>query len=462
MLEVILTTKPKEEAKTKVFVLGKKDKIPAIYKMQAKLQNFKPEKGKIITFWQDDDQIVLCGMGEKTSKLDWQEAGSGIYNTIEKSEKALITAPDDEKALALVYGILLGSYSFDKYKTGKKAEDFPALEQLIVKVKNEKKATETYKNYVALVTGVRYARDLCNEPANCLTPEIFARDIKRLGYLGLDVEVLDKDNLHLKGLGLIEAVGKGAANDPKMVIISWRGNRKSKDYDWGLVGKGVCFDAGGLSLKTTQGMLEMKQDMSGAAAVVATIKALALQRIKKNLLAIVALVENMPDGNAMKVGDVYTSYIGKTVEVNNTDAEGRLIVADALSYMQKNYKVKRIIDVTTLGSFNGVLGKVYGGMFANDDNLADELLKAGEISGENLWRMPLNEQYHKTITSTIADIKNVAPEAKASIISAAFLEEFIEKDTKWAHIDMSNMRMDNKGLAAGFGVKLLNELIRNN
>ena len=184
-----------------------------------------------------------------------------------------------------------------------------------------------------------------------------------------------------------------------------------------------------------------------------------VQKQKKNLLAIVALVENMPDGNAMKVGDVYTSYSGKTVEVNNTDAEGRLIVADALSFMQKNYKVKKIVDVTTLGSFNGVLGKVYGGMFANDEKLATDLLKAGEASGELLWRMPLNKQYGKALKSTVADIKNVAPDAKASIVSAAFLESFIEKGTKWAHIDMSNMRMDGKGLAAGFGVKLLNELI---
>ncbi len=461
MLEVILTAKPKEDVKTKVFVLSKKDKIPAIYKEQAKLQGFKPEKGKIITFWQDGLSIVLYGLGENVAKLDWQEAGRNLYSKIEKEEKALILVSNDAAALEVVFGVLQASYSFDKYKTNKKPEDFPVLEQLIVKVKNEKKATETYKNYVALYTGVRYARDLCNEPANCLTPEIFARDIKRLEYLGLDVEILDKDNLHLKGLGLIEAVGKGAANEPKLVVISWRGNRKAKEYDLGLVGKGVCFDAGGLSLKTTQGMLEMKQDMSGAAAVVATMKTAALQRTKKNLLAMVALVENMPDGNAMKVGDVYTSYAGKTVEVNNTDAEGRLIVADGLSYMQKNYKVKRIIDVTTLGSLNGVLGKVYGGMFANDDRLADELLKASEESGERLWRMPLNKQYRKALDSTVADIKNVAPDAKASIVSAAFLAEFVEKGTKWAHIDMSNMRMDNKGLAAGFGVKLLNEYIRN-
>ena len=462
MLEVILTAKIDEEIKTKVWALDKNDKIPSRYKPQAKAQNFQAQVDKIVSFWHDEEQIVLCGLGKNPTPVDWQKVGSNLYGKIARAEKALITVNDDANALALVYGILLGSYSFDKYQTNKKPEDFPALEQLIVKVKNVKKATEVYKDYVALATGVRYARDLCNEPANCLTPEIFAKDIKRLEYLGLDVEILDKDNLHLKGLGLIEAVGKGSVNDPKMVIISWRGNRKSKDYDWGLVGKGVCFDAGGLSLKTTQGMLEMKQDMSGAAAVAATMKALALQRVKKNILAIAALVENMPDGNAMKVGDVYTSYCGKTVEVNNTDAEGRLIVADALSYMQKNYKVKKIVDVTTLGSLNGVLGKVYGGMFANDDNLADELLKAGEISGENLWRMPLNEQYHKALASTVADIKNVAPEAKASITSAAFLEEFIEKDTKWAHIDMSNMRMDNKGLAAGFGVRLLNKLIRNN
>lgn len=461
MLEVIFTTKPDDAISTKVFILAKGDKLPIAYKEQAKKQDFKNDKGKFAEFWNDDQQIVLCGIGEKSSMLDWQELGKNLYAKIEKSERVAIYAKNDDLVLNLVYGVLQGSYCFDKYRTNKEPNEFPALEQLIVKVKNEKKSTEEYKKYVALYTGIRYARDLCNEPANCLTPDIFAKDIKRLEYLGLDVEVLDKDNLYLKGLGLIEAVGKGSTNEPKMVIVSWKGNRNSKEYDLGLIGKGVCFDAGGLSLKSTQGMLEMKQDMSGAAAVVATMKSTALQRVKKNLLAIVALVENMPDGNAMKVGDVYTSYSGKTVEVNNTDAEGRLIVADALSYMQKNYKVKKIVDVTTLGSFNGVLGKVYGGMFANDEKLATDLLKAGEISGELLWRMPLNKQYGKALKSTVADIKNVAPDAKASVVSAAFLESFIEKGMKWAHIDMSNMRMDNKGLAAGFGVKLLNELIRN-
>lgn len=461
MLEVILTARPDKSVKTQVVVLSKGDRMPAAYKEQAKQQNFKCEKSKMIDFWIEDQQIVLCGIDDKASMLDWQGLGKKLYAKIEKSEKAVVYAKNDETALNLVYGVLQGSYGFDKYKTSKKPEDFPLLEQLIVKVKNEKKSTEEYKKYVALYTGIRYCRDLCNEPANCLTPDIFAHDIKRLEYLGLDIEVLDKDNLHLKGLGLIEAVGKGSTNDPKMVIISWKGNRNKKEFDLGLVGKGVCFDSGGVSLKTTQGMLEMKQDMSGAAAVVAAMKATALQRIKKNLLAIVALVENMPDGNAMKVGDIYTSYSGKTVEVNNTDAEGRLIVADALSYMQKNYKVKKIVDVTTLGSFNGVLGKVYGGMFANDDALATDLIKAGDETGELLWRMPLHEQYSKALKSTVADIKNVAPDAKASITSAAFLESFIEKGTKWAHIDMSNMRMDKNGLALGFGVKLLNEVIRN-
>ncbi|MBQ9235823.1 MAG: leucyl aminopeptidase family protein [Alphaproteobacteria bacterium] len=461
MLEVVLTAKGDDKIKTKVVVWQKGDKIPAAYRKQAEYQGFDFAKGKVVELWDKDERVIVYSVGEKPDNADMQEAGKELYAKLEKTERAMLSARDDEAALTVTYGILQGSYSFDKYKTTKKPEEFPALEQLVVKVKNEKKAAEAYKDYVALYTGIRYARDLCNEPANCLTPEIFSRDIKRLEYLGLDVEILDKDNLSLKGLGLIEAVGKGSVNAPKMVIVSWKGNRKTKEYDLGLVGKGVCFDAGGLSLKTTQGMLEMKQDMSGAAAVVAVMKTAALQRCKKNLLAIVALVENMPDGRACKVGDVYASYSGKTVEVNNTDAEGRLIVADALSYMQRNYTVKKLVDVTTLGSLNGVLGKVYGGLFANDDKWAAELIAAGKACGEELWRMPLNEKYAAALKSTLADVRNVAPEAKASITSAAFLEGFIEKGAVWAHIDMSNMRMDGKGLAAGFGVKLLNELIRN-
>ena len=322
------------------------------------------------------------------------------------------------------------------------------------------KTTENFKPFLAMVNAIRYCKDLCNEPANYLTPEVFAADIKRLEYLGLDVEIYDADDISLKGFGLIEAVGKGSVNSPKVVVISWKGNRADSSYDLGLVGKGVCFDAGGLSLKSNAGMVEMKMDMAGAAAVVAVMKSVALQCVRKNLVAIVGLVENMSGSAAMKIGDIYASYAGKTVEIMNADAEGRLIVADCLAYLQKNYKLKKIIDITTLGALKNVLGNVYAGVFGNDDKLIKDLIKAGDRCGEKLWMMPLDKKYDAMLKSKVADMRNIASDGKASVVSAAFLSGFVEKEQKWSHIDMSGMRLDKTGLASGFGVKLLNELIK--
>ncbi len=405
-------------------------------------------------------RIALFGLGKADDALAIQKAGEALFDIISMEEAVYIATEDEQTALHLAYGVLLGSYRFDKYKTTKRKEDFPKLEQIILRVEDAAKAQEAFKPYLAKVTAIRYAKDLCNEPASYLTPEVFAADIKRLTYLGLDVEILDEEEICLRGLGLIAAVAKGSCQMPRVAVVSWRGNRHQENYDLGLVGKGVCFDAGGLSLKSSGGMVEMKMGMAGAAAVVAVMKAAALQRVRKNLVAIVGLVENMPDGNAMKIGDIYTSYNGKTVEVMNADAEGRMVVADCLAYLQSNYPVKKIVDLATLGSLRTVLGNVYAGLFANDEKLAKSMLKAGETSGEKVWQMPLDAQYEQMLKSSLADLRNIASEAKASIVSAAFLGEFIEKGVKWAHIDMSGMRLDKTGMASGFGVKLLDELIK--
>ena len=258
----------------------------------------------------------------------------------------------------------------------------------------------------------------------------------------------------------MEAVARGAVNEPRVVVMSWKGNREQEAYDLGLVGKGVCFDAGGLSLKSNAGMESMEMDVAGAAAVAAFMKSAALQRVRKNLIAVLCLVDNMPDGQAVKIGDVCISYSGKTVEIMNADAEGRLIVADGLSYLQKNYPVKKIVDVTTFGSVKGALGKAYAGVFTNDDRLAAALEKAGVSSGDALWRMPLNPAYVKALESKIADICNVASLGEAAIVSAAFLSRFVEKGVKWAHIDMSGVKTGKDGLASGFGVRLLNDFVK--
>ena len=406
------------------------------------------------------EKVVLAGLGKRGDDIAVQEAGSRLFDKLFHDEKASITVDDERTALNLAFGVLLGSYSFDKYKTEKKAEDFAKLEQITLVVENPQDVYEKFKPYMALTTGIRYCKDLCNEPASYLTPEVFAADIKRLEYLGLDVEILTETEIKNKGLGLIDAVAKGSAHAPRMVVISWRGNRNKEAYDLGLAGKGVCFDAGGLSLKSNAGMLEMKMDMSGAAAVTAALKAAALQRVRKNLVAVVGLVENMPGANAMKIGDIYTSYSGKTVEVMNADAEGRMVLADCLGYLQKNYQVENIVDLATLGSLRTVLGNVYAGLFANDAELANKLEQAGEVCGEKIWKMPLDTEYEKMLASPLADMRNIAADNRASIVSAAFLNRFIEKNTKWAHIDISGVRLDKTGLASGFGVRLLNEFIK--
>ncbi len=469
MLEVIFSDTKPDSGIVKVIPMFEKEaaQVDCLTAEEAKLlkktivqSGFDGRFAEKVDVFGGRSKIVLLGLGEDKNVLAVEKIGENLFEQIAQEERVYIATEDDETALHLAYGVLLGSYRFDKYKTTKRKEDFPKLEQIILKVADATEVSEKFKPYLALVTAIRYAKDLGNEPASYLTPEIFAADIKRLSYLGLDVEILDEEAIHLKGLGLIEAVAKGSTQAPRVVIVSWRGNRHQEAYDLGLVGKGVCFDSGGLSLKSNVGMVEMKMDMAGAATVVAAMKAAALQRVRKNLIAVVGLVENMPDGNTMKIGDIYTAYNGKTVEVMNTDAEGRLVVADCLAYLQANYEVKKTVAVATLGVLKTVLGNVYAGLFASDEKLAKAMLKAGEISGEKVWQMPLDEKYARMLHSPVADLRNIALDGKASIVSAAFLASFVEKEAKWAHIDISGVRLDKGGLASGFGVKLLNELIK--
>ena len=469
MLEVIFTKDAPQAGIVKVLPLSaeKKAKVDflteeetALVKKAVKQAKFDGDRGSVLDVFGGRAKIVLAGTGQTENDLLFQRIGFKLFNCLYYDEKAYIAAENDRMGLQLAFGILLGSYRFDKYKTEKKAEDFPRLEKVVVRVRDEASAKENFKSYLALATAVRYAKDLCNEPASYLTPDVFAADIKRLEYLGLDVKVLDADALKVEGFGLVEAVGKGAAESPRVVVVSWRGNRQKEAYDMGFVGKGVCFDAGGLSLKNNAGMREMKMDMSGAAAVVAVMKAAALQRVRKNLIAVVGLAENMPGAAAMKIGDVYASFGGKTVEITNADAEGRLIVADCLSFLQKSYPVKKIVDMATLGAFSCVLSNAYAALVANDDKLAKQLLAAGERCGENLWRMPLDRRYEKMLSSPVADMCNIETEGRVSIVSAVFLSRFIEKGVKWAHIDISGVSHSKTGLASGFGVRLLNELIK--
>ena len=361
----------------------------------------------------------------------------------------------------------MASYRFDKYFTKKPASFYPTLEK-ITYVSSGLTNFEEYKNYASLNNAIRYARDLCNEPANNLSPELYSEDIKRLEYLGLDIDILDEEKMRENNFGLALAVGQGSVNRPKIAIIKWNGNKENNEYEVGLVGKGVTFDSGGLSLKPNSGMLDMKQDMTGSSVVVATMKSIALQKIEKNIVAVVGLVENMPSGTAYRPGDVLTSMSGQTVEIHNTDAEGRLVLADCLTYIQKTFNPKHVIDIATLtGAISSALGNVYAGIFSNNLKFANTLIKNGETVGERLWLMPLGKEFDKMMDSNIADMKNSGGRLGGSSTAACFLQRYIEKNTNWAHLDIAGVDGSDgtnplypKG-ASGFGVRLLNNFIIN-
>ena len=358
----------------------------------------------------------------------------------------------------LAIGMENANYSFDKYLTKKKAEDFDKLEVVNfigTQAPNMEKVT-------ALTNAVRYARDLGNEPANRLTPYEFVKDIERLNYLNLDIEILDEEMMKRENFGLALAVAQGSCNPPYTAILQWRGHPNKDDFDCGLVGKGVIYDSGGLSLKSVNGMRSMKQDMSGAADVVSVMKAAALEKMPLNLVAVVTLVENMPSANSYKVDDILTSMSGQTVEVINTDAEGRLALADSLWYIQKRFKVKTLIDIATLtGTVEVAFGGLYGAILGNDEKLIQKLIKCGDEMEENLWQLPLNPEYDKWIHSSVADMKNVGkPRMAGASTAAAFLQRFIYKSTKWVHLDIDRCEYDEKTqMSTGFGVMLLHSYL---
>jgi leucyl aminopeptidase len=321
----------------------------------------------------------------------------------------------------------------------------------------------------SLVDGVNFTKDLVSEPGNILHPDEYVKRIKKLNSFGLKVSILDKNKLKQLGMNALLGVGQGSIRGSYLAIIEWKGSKK-KQRPLAFVGKGVCFDTGGISLKPAKFMEDMTYDMAGSAVVVGLMKTLALRKAKVNAVGVVGLVENMPDGNAQRPGDIVKSYSGKTIEILNTDAEGRLVLADALTYTEKKYKPKFIIDLATLtGAIIVSLGSEYAGLFSNDDKLSAELFKSGEKVGEKVWRMPLNENYDKLINSKKADMQNINYVGGAGSTTAAqFLQRFILNKTPWAHLDIAGMAFSkyggalNSGGATGYGVRLLNQLIEDN
>jgi leucyl aminopeptidase len=370
-----------------------------------------------------------------------------------------------DEAAEIALGARLRAYKFDRYKTRKKDdEDAAGVLKLTVAVADASAAKKAWAARAAVADGVVFARDLVNEPANVLYPEEFAKRAATLRKLGVRVEVLDVADMKKLGMNALLGVGQGSRRDSRMVVMHWNGGKRG-EKPVAFIGKGVCFDTGGISIKPAAGMEDMKGDMGGAACVVGLMQALAARKAKVNVIGAIGLVENMPDGNAQRPGDIVTSMSGQTIEIINTDAEGRLVLCDVLHYVNTKYAPKFMVNLATLtGAIIVALGQEYAGMFSNDDKLCDRLTKAGNETGERVWRMPLGPEYDKMIDSKFADMKNTGGRYGGSITAAQFLHRFVGK-TPWAHLDIAGTAMGspqsdtNKSWGSGWGVRLLDRLV---
>ena len=426
------------------------------------------------------DRIILAGTGDakKLTAQSFELIGGGAIPYLNaagaKSATFLLEeikgspVTSAEAAAHLGHGAHLRSYTFDKYHTKTPADEKPTIASVTVALDNVKAVGKYYAELEKLAEGIFLTRDLVSEPANVIYPETMAEECQKLEALGLEVEVLDEPDMYKLGFGALLGVGQGSANESKMVIMKWNGlGKASKAQPIAFVGKGVTFDTGGISIKPAGGMEEMKWDMGGAGTVIGLMKTLAGRKAKVNAIGVVGLVENMPGGNAQRPGDVVTSYSGQTIEVLNTDAEGRLVLADALWYTQKHFKPKFIIDLATLtGAIIVSLGTSRAGLFSNNDKLADQLFKTGQKIGEEVWRLPLADVYDKQINSDIADMQNIGKDREAGSITAAqFLQRFVN-DVPWVHLDIAGMAWTKKDSelmpkgATAYGVRLLNALVK--
>lgn len=426
-------------------------------------------------------RIILLGLGdqEKLTKTVAENAGGRLVAALKSygAENAVVLNLEDLDSdfsleMSAGLGARLGTYEFEHYKTAaKKKDDTPSLKSISFISTEAKLLSGIFEDEEDLASSIFLTRNLVNEPPNKLYPESFAKVIQQtLSPLGVKVEVMDADKLKKMGMGCMIAVGQASENPPAMVVMSWPGTAKSKkEKPLAFVGKGITFDTGGLCLKPYEGMVDMKMDMAGAAAVTGLMHALAKRKCSTPVVGIVALAENSVSDEAVRPSDIIVSYSGKTVEVLNTDAEGRLVLADALTYVQQKYDPKLIVDLATLtGAIMIALGIDYAGAFVNDDHLWDALSQASTDTGEKIWRMPLDEAFRREMDSPFADIKNVgAGRYGGSSLGAAFLEEFVDKDRPWCHLDIAGVASHKGGkptnpkpFATGYGVRLLNEFVK--
>ena len=414
--------------------------------------------------------FVNC-INSKTS-LDYEKVGSNFYLFLKNNKIDSLFIEPSASNLTIVqlekflHGAQLKSYNFDVYKTNKSKN---LTTNLYIVGKKYKKTNLLRNKLNSLLDGVFLTRDLVSEPGNILHPDEYAKRITKLRKIGLKVTVYDQKKLKKLGMNALLGVGQGSIRGSYLVTIEWNGS-KSKSKPLAFVGKGVCFDTGGYSLKPAKFMEDMTYDMAGSATVIGLMKTLALRKSKINVVGVVGLVENMVSGNAQRPGDIVKSYSGKTIEVLNTDAEGRLVLADALTFTEEKFKPQFIVDLATLtGAIIVSLGSEYAGLFSNNDKLSKQLIDAGESVEEKLWRMPLNENFDKLINSKNADMQNINYIGGAGSTTAAqFLQRFIINKTPWAHLDIAGMAFSkyggalNSGGATGYGVRLLNKLIEDN
>ena len=424
-------------------------------------------------------RIIVAGIGQpaKYDALAAQSLGgrlvAALNGTGEKDVAVWVESIGDMKleetdlAANVAYGARLRFYRFDKYKTKEKPEQKPSLKRFNVLVADATDAKRAFDPMDKVVDAVNFARDLVSEPANVIYPETLAKEARTLSELGVDVKVLGVKEMTKLGMGALLGVGQGSSRESQLVTMQWNGAGNAKEKSIAFVGKGVTFDTGGISIKPAAGMEDMKWDMAGSAAVIGTMRALAARKAKVNAVGVVGLVENMPSGTAQRPGDIVTSMSGQTIEVLNTDAEGRLVLADAMWYCQETFKPKVMIDLATLtGAILIALGTIHGGMYANDDELAKRLEASGKATGELLWRMPLGAAYNKMMDSPAADVKNISGSRNAGSITAAeFLQRFVQKGTIWSHLDIAGMAWADKDSpttprgATGYGVRLLDHLV---
>jgi leucyl aminopeptidase len=418
-------------------------------------------------------RLLVVGTGEGTPPQEAAEklGGAAAARLLTSGEtKAVIDVSglgfDADSAARVGLAAALRSWRYDRYRTKLKDKQKPTLTEVTVVGGGEEAGKRYADRWEPVVQGVSLTRELVTEPANIIYPESFVERVRAsLEGTGIEIEVLDRAAMEKLGMGALLGVAQGSIRQPRLLVLRWNAGENS-GQPTAFVGKGVTFDTGGISIKPAQGMEAMKWDMGGAGAVAGAFKALALRKAKANLVGICGLVENMPGGNAQRPGDVVTTMSGQTVEVINTDAEGRLVLADALTYVQRNYKPSTIIDLATLtGAILVSLGHEFAGLFSNNEELAGELQRVGEASGDRLWRMPLAEPFDRLIDSPIADVKNVGPREGGSITAAHFIQRFVENGVKWAHIDMAGKAWSDKvGTtydkgATGYGVRLLDEYV---